>query len=50
MRGGFTEYTDADAYTPEAYDAEGERVVDMGFDAIKFATKRSMRLPTKSRR
>ncbi|EMA59715.1 mandelate racemase/muconate lactonizing enzyme family protein [Halorubrum lipolyticum] len=34
--GGFTEYADADAYTPEAYAAEAERVVDMGFDAIKF--------------
>jgi len=34
--GGATEYADADAYTPEAYAAEAERVVDMGFDAIKF--------------
>ncbi|MWV64569.1 mandelate racemase/muconate lactonizing enzyme family protein [Halorubrum sp. JWXQ-INN 858] len=34
--GGFTEYADADAYTPEAYAAEAERVVDMGFSAIKF--------------
>ncbi|MDF9747839.1 mandelate racemase/muconate lactonizing enzyme family protein [Natrinema salsiterrestre] len=34
--GGFTEYADAEAYTPEAYATEAERVVDMGFDAIKF--------------
>jgi len=34
--GGHTEYADSEAYTPEAYAAAAESVVDMGFDAIKF--------------
>ncbi|WP_331234341.1 mandelate racemase/muconate lactonizing enzyme family protein [Natronorarus salvus] len=33
---GYTEYADADAYSPEAYAAEARRVVDMGFSALKF--------------
>ncbi|UHQ98522.1 mandelate racemase/muconate lactonizing enzyme family protein (plasmid) [Natrinema zhouii] len=33
---GYTEYADADAYSPEAYANEAERVVDMGFTALKF--------------
>lgn len=33
---GYTEYAGAEAYTPEAYAAEAERVRDMGFTALKF--------------
>ncbi|WP_246998135.1 mandelate racemase/muconate lactonizing enzyme family protein [Halosolutus gelatinilyticus] len=33
---GYTEYADAEAYSPEAYAAEARRVVDMGFTALKF--------------
>ncbi|QCS42498.1 mandelate racemase/muconate lactonizing enzyme family protein [Natrinema versiforme] len=33
---GYTEYADADAYSPEAYANEARRVVDMGFTALKF--------------
>ena len=33
---GSTEYADADAYSPEAYANEAERVIDMGFTALKF--------------
>ncbi|WP_418283106.1 mandelate racemase/muconate lactonizing enzyme family protein [Halorubrum sp. DTA98] len=33
---GFTEYADAEAYSPEAYAREARRVVDMGFTALKF--------------
>ncbi|SEP88834.1 mandelate racemase/muconate lactonizing enzyme family protein [Natrinema salaciae] len=33
---GYTEYADADAYSPEAYANEAQRVVDMGFTALKF--------------
>ncbi|MFC6765684.1 mandelate racemase/muconate lactonizing enzyme family protein [Natrinema soli] len=33
---GSTEYADADAYSPEAYANEAQRVVDMGFTALKF--------------
>ncbi|AUX10449.1 gluconate/galactonate dehydratase [Halalkaliarchaeum desulfuricum] len=33
---GYTEYADADAYSPAAYANEARRVVDMGFTALKF--------------
>ncbi len=33
---GATDYADAEAYTPEAYAREAERVRGMGFDALKF--------------
>jgi len=33
---GYTEYADAEAYSPAAYAAEARRVVDMGFTALKF--------------
>ncbi|WP_254532685.1 mandelate racemase/muconate lactonizing enzyme family protein [Natrinema gelatinilyticum] len=33
---GYTEYADADAYSPDAYANEAQRVVDMGFTALKF--------------
>ncbi|ELY93439.1 muconate lactonizing mandelate racemase protein [Natrialba hulunbeirensis JCM 10989] len=33
---GYTEYADADAYSPQAYADEARRVVDMGFTALKF--------------
>ncbi len=33
---GYTEYAEAEAYSPEAYAAEARRVVDMGFTALKF--------------
>ena len=33
---GFTEYADAEAYSPEAYAREARRVADMGFTALKF--------------
>ena len=33
---GYTDYADAEAYSPEAYAAEARRVVDMGFSALKF--------------
>ncbi|MFC4989780.1 MULTISPECIES: mandelate racemase/muconate lactonizing enzyme family protein [Saliphagus] len=33
---GYTVGHDAEAYTPEAYAAEAERVADMGFGALKF--------------
>ena len=33
---GYTDYADAEAYSPEAYAGEARRVVDMGFSALKF--------------
>ncbi|SDR03029.1 mandelate racemase/muconate lactonizing enzyme family protein [Natronobacterium texcoconense] len=33
---GYTEYADAEAYSPESYAREARRVVDMGFTALKF--------------
>ena len=33
---GATDYADVGAYTPEAYAAEAARVVDIGFEAVKF--------------
>ncbi|MFC6719227.1 mandelate racemase/muconate lactonizing enzyme family protein [Natrialbaceae archaeon GCM10025810] len=33
---GYTEYADAEAYSPEAYANEARRVVDVGFSALKF--------------
>ncbi|MFA9518563.1 mandelate racemase/muconate lactonizing enzyme family protein [Halopenitus sp. H-Gu1] len=36
LEDGYTDYADEEAYTPEAYAAEAERVAAMGFDAIKF--------------
>ncbi|WP_222914782.1 mandelate racemase/muconate lactonizing enzyme family protein [Natrinema sp. SYSU A 869] len=33
---GYTEYADADAYSPKAYANEARRVLDMGFTALKF--------------
>jgi len=33
---GYTAYSQREAYTPEAYARNAERVVDMGFSAIKF--------------
>ncbi|ADD04405.1 D-gluconate dehydratase [Natrialba magadii ATCC 43099] len=33
---GYTEYAEADAYSPQAYADEARRVVDMGFTALKF--------------
>jgi L-alanine-DL-glutamate epimerase-like enolase superfamily enzyme len=33
---GYTEYGEAESYTPAAYAASAEQAVDLGFDAIKF--------------
>lgn len=33
---GFTNYADAEAYSPESYAREARRVLDMGFTALKF--------------
>lgn len=33
---GYEAYSEAEAYTPEAYAAEAARVVDLGFTALKF--------------